>query len=160
MVKAKRDLINALIVIAFAVLLYSQITRIDSNGTRPTGPEFFPKVVVPALLTLGAVLLVQSIVRIVRKDNETLNLDIKRIVKENLKVILIFTVTLLYIPGLYFFGYLISTPFFLVATYFVIRWAKPTKHIWKTVIGYIVFSVVIYAVFRFGLTVFLPSGLG
>lgn len=160
MIKAKRDLINALIVIGFAVLLYMQIGQIDGGETRRTGPDFFPKVVVPTLLVLGAALLVQSVIRIVRKDNEPLHLDVKNILKDNLKVILIFAVTLLYIPGLYYFGYLISTPFFLVATYFVIRWSRPDRRIWLTVLGYIVFSVIIYAVFRFGLSVFLPSGLG
>src|SRR5699024_4648416 len=160
MIKAKRDLINALIVIGFAVLLYTQVGQIDGGGTRHTGPEFFAKVVVPTLLILGAVLLVQSVIRIARKDNEPLHLDMKKILKDNHKVILIFAATLLYIPGLYCFGYLVSTPFFLVATYFVIRWSKPSRRIWLTVVGYVIFSVFIYAVFRFGLAVFLPSGLG
>lgn len=158
MVKAKRDLINALVVIGFAVLLYSQIGHINNSGTRQTGPDFFPRVVVPTLLILGAVLLIQSIVRMVREENEPLNLDVKYLLKDNLKVILIFAATLAYIPGLYFFGYLFSTPFFLVATYFIIRWRRPNRRIWLTLIGYIVFSVFIYVIFRFGLTVFLPSG--
>lgn len=160
MIKAKRDLLNALVIIGFAVLLYSQIGHINDSGTRQTGPDFFPRVVVPTLLILGAVLLIQSIIRVVRGENESLSLDVKYLIKDNLKVILIFAATLAYIPGLYYFGYLISTPFFLVATYFIIRWSRPNRRIWLTILGYIVFSVFIYAVFRFGLTVFLPSGLG
>jgi putative tricarboxylic transport membrane protein len=157
MIKAKRDCINALVIVAFAAVLFFAIDTIPDPGIRRTGPAFFPRIVVPALGILGLVLLLDSIRRMLTERQEPLVLDPRVLYRNNHKIIFIFLACGAYIPALYYLGYLIATPFFLLGVYLFL--AKRTgKRFWAVILGYLLFTVLLYVVFQQVLYVFLPAG--
>lgn len=157
MIKAKRDCINALVIVGLAVVLWVAIGTIPDTGVRRTGPAFFPRIVVPTLGFLGLLMLVDSIRRMVTRREEPLVLDPRVLYRQNRKIVLIFLACGLYIPALSFLGYLVATPLFLVGVYFLLT-GRPTKLPWVPVLGYVAFTVLIYVIFQRVLFVFLPAG--
>ncbi|GAB3257844.1 tripartite tricarboxylate transporter TctB family protein [Arthrobacter pigmenti] len=156
MVKAKRDIINAAVILLFSGIIYFQIQNIPQNTQRATDAAFFPRLVVPALAALGMCLLVTSIVRAIKQPNEKLLINPKDFYRSNYKVIWVFGGCALYLVALQYLGFIISTPLFLVGVYLLI--AGKTRKPWIAVIGYVVFAAVIYVVFQQFLSVFLPTG--
>lgn len=157
MINAKRDCINALVIVGFAAVLYFAIDAIPDPGIRRTGPAFFPRIVVPVLGILGLVLLLDSLRRMVTKRQEPLVLDPRVLYRSNRKIIFIFLACGAYIPALYYLGYLVATPFFLLAVYLRLA-GRAGKRFWAAALGYLLFTALIYVVFQRVLYVFLPAG--
>lgn len=157
MIKAKRDCLNALAIVALAAVLYLAIDTIPDPGIRRTGPAFFPRIVVPALGVLGLALLADSVRRMLTHREEPLVLDPRVLYHANRKVIFIFLACGAYIPVLYYLGYLVATPFFVVGIYLLLT-GKPGKRFWAVVLGYLLFTVLLYVLFQRVLFVFLPAG--
>ncbi|WP_116043483.1 tripartite tricarboxylate transporter TctB family protein [Amycolatopsis palatopharyngis] len=157
MINAKRDCVNALVVLTFSAVLYFSIDTIPDPGVRRTGAAFFPKIVVPVLALLGFVLLVDSVRRIITEPRERLTLAPRELYRKNRKVIYIFLACGAYVPALYYLGYLVSTPFFLLAVYFLLA-RQRTRRLWAVILGYLLFTAALYVVFQQVLYVFLPPG--
>lgn len=157
MVKAKRDIVNALVLIAFAAG-YFWVSQDIPTGDRAYGPAFMPVLVSFAIGALALLLLVTSIVRVTRQKEEQLVLDPRQLFRENEKIVYIFLATGLYILGISQLGYLVSTPIFMVLVYYIVvrSWNRRS---WQVVAGYVIFTLLIYLVFEQFLQIPLPQGL-
>lgn len=158
MVKARRDIVNSLVLIAFAVGYLWLSQDIPSFSDRAYGPAFMPVVVGTAILVLAVLLLVASIVRARREGEQKLVLNAGQLFRENEKVLYIFIATGLYVLAVTFLGYLIATPLFMLLVYYVVvrSWGRRP---WLIVLGYLAFSVLIYVVFEQALQIPLPEGV-
>lgn len=158
MIKARRDCLNALAVLAFATVLWLSIDTIPDPGIRRTGPAYFPRIVVPVLLVLGLALLADSLRRMLREPTDRLNLYPRQLYRDNRTVLWIFLTCGAYVPALLFLGYLVSTPLFLLAVYLLLVKDRKQGRLWPVLLGYLLFTVALYVVFQHVLYVFLPPG--
>lgn len=156
MVKAKRDIINSVVILLFTGLLYFQIQSIPENTQRATDAAFFPKIVIPVLTVLGLCLLINSVLRMIKEPDQKLLINPKNLYRSNYKVLWVFIACALYVVALQYVGFIISTPLFLVGVYLLI--AKTKRKPWLSVAGFVLFAAVIYVVFQQVLSVFLPTG--
>lgn len=156
MIKAKRDIINAILILVFCGAAYYETLSISSPVQRKTGASFFPQIIIIVIAVFGLCLLINSLIRIKKESNTQLNLSIPKLWRENYKVLLTFIFFGLYVLLMKVIGYLISSVLFMLAIYLLLTTKK--RKIWAAVVSYIVITFAIYFVFRVFLYVFLPSG--
>lgn len=157
MVKAKRDCINAIVILAFCGFAYYLSLSIPAPSFGKTGGAFFPRIVIGAVAFLSLCYLVSSLLRIKKEKNIHLDLSIPRFLKENSKVIGSFVIFGLYVFALGLLGYIISTILFLFALYMLL--AEKKQKFWLVGIGIIVLTLLLFVVFQNILSVFLPTGV-
>ncbi|WP_172372328.1 tripartite tricarboxylate transporter TctB family protein [Sporosarcina jiandibaonis] len=157
--EARKDLVNSLIIVAFCGIAYSGILEIPVRGAAKTEADFFPKIIVGLLFVLAIFLLVKSIYGMIKqekRDNKKERVDWQRLFKENSKVIYTFAIFSVYIFLLQGIGYFISSVIFLFALYLILMPGK--KRYITGIIGSVLITVLLFVVFRYGLSVYLPEG--
>ncbi|HEX6922207.1 MAG TPA: tripartite tricarboxylate transporter TctB family protein [Bacillales bacterium] len=157
MVKAKRDCINAVLILAFCGVAYYETLAIPSPVMRKTGAAFFPEIVLPVLALLGLCLLINSIIRMKKEPNEKLNFSFQKLFVDNKKVLSTFIIFGIYVLALSYIGYFISTILFLLSMYLLL--VKKKEKVWMVSLGYIILTLIVYFVFKKILLVFLPTGI-
>ncbi|ASK62160.1 hypothetical protein CFK37_08275 [Virgibacillus phasianinus] len=157
MIKAKRDIINALVILALCVFAYYGSSLISVRNLGKTEASFFPNIVIAVLAFLGICLLVNSIYRMAREKNSKFDVSFKELLQENKKVIFTFAIFGVYVFLFSFIGYFVSTILFLAALYLLLSSNK--QKLWVVLIGMVAFTFILYFIFNNALSVFLPSGV-
>ena len=140
----------AIILILFG-FFYSYLTMHlpDRNLPNTLGSSFVPWVLVICLYVLSILLLLQSIFK---GSSETCDYAISK--KEGISILFLGVIVIVYIKAMAFFGFLLVTPFFLVALMLTIGARK-----WKEVI--LTSTLVTFGIYLFFQKVFqiiLPAG--
>jgi hypothetical protein len=153
------DLIVSIFYIVLSIVLLVLARALPKSKVMSIGPDFMPTVVGILMLLLAVILLVQSINKL-RKggvDGEVLEPDTSDY-KRVLASLLLATV---YVNILKPVGFLISTFAYLVLQIPVL--APDDKRSKKDLITYfvisLVFTVIVYVLFRYGFKIILPPGL-
>lgn len=120
---------------------------------RGLGPGDYPRVVINALLTLGALLAVSAFYRLKKQSQP----DVKKFVQNELKqVFMLLACVVLYLVLVRTFGYLVLTPFFMVAMMYLFglrKWVQMVAvGVIATVVTYVIFNNLLYVLLpRFNL---------
>ncbi|MDC3412077.1 tripartite tricarboxylate transporter TctB family protein [Aquibacillus sp. 3ASR75-11] len=157
MVKAKRDLINSVVILAFSGFAYYGSSLISERNLGKTEADFFPNIMIGVIAFLSLCLLANSIVRMKKEKDSHLNISIRKLLQENKKVILTFILFGLYVLLLGYIGYFPSSILFLITLYLVLATNK--QKMWIVCLGFIALTLVLYIVFQNALSVFLPTGV-
>ncbi|MFS0749978.1 tripartite tricarboxylate transporter TctB family protein [Oceanobacillus sp. 1P07AA] len=156
MTSAKRDLLNAILLLAFSGLAYIGSTQIPIQGFGKTEANFFPNIIIAILVFLSVCLLAQSIYRFT-KEPRAEKITIRNAIRHNKKVIITFGLFAVYVFILPWAGYFIASILFLISLYTVLT---PNKNKIVFVILFMIGLVfILYVVFRQVLSVFLPPGI-
>ncbi|WP_085522723.1 tripartite tricarboxylate transporter TctB family protein [Tuberibacillus sp. Marseille-P3662] len=156
MVKAKRDCMNAILILVFCGFVYFETLSISAPAFGKTGGAFFPKIVISIVALLGICLLINSLFRMKKETTDKLNLSIPKLIKENKKVLLTFIIFGTYVVLLGLIGYIISTMLFLMTLYLLLT--PKIQKVWIVGLGYIVLTLIVFFIFQNILSVFLPKG--
>lgn len=159
MIKAKRDILNSIILLLFCGLAYYGASQIPIRSLGKTEADFFPKIIIGIVALLSVILLVQSFIRLNKEKDSKLNLSIRHLIKENYKVILTFALFGIYVFALNTLGYFISSILFLYAIYYLLAPHKKMKHQWAVLLGIVSFTLLLLVIFQQFLSVFLPRGI-
>ncbi|MFD1337236.1 tripartite tricarboxylate transporter TctB family protein [Oceanobacillus iheyensis] len=156
MISAKRDLLNAILLLAFSGLAYLGSTQIPIQGFGKTEANFFPNIIIAVLVFLSVCLLTQSIYRFT-KESKSEKVSIRSAIRSNKKVIITFGLFAAYVFILPYAGYFIASILFLIGLYTVLA---PNKNKIVLVILFMIGLVfILYVVFQQVLSVFLPPGI-
>ncbi|SIT71403.1 tripartite tricarboxylate transporter TctB family protein [Edaphobacillus lindanitolerans] len=157
---AKRDLVNALVVIVFCGIAYYGALQIPIRGAAKTEADFFPKIIIGLLLFLAVCLLVSAAYQLWKgksaQREKVAVAGFRQRFAENRKVILTFVIFAIYIFLLQEIGYFISSILFLFALYLLLVPGK--KRYVVGIIGAVLITVLLFVVFQYGLSVYLPGG--
>ena len=154
---AKRDAINALVVILFCGVAYSGVLQIPVRGAAKTEADFFPKIIIGLLLFLALCLLINAIYTMVKHRADVREkTNWKALIKDNRKVMITFLIFGAYILLLQEVGYFISSFVFLLTLYLFLMPGK--KRYITAVVGSVLITVVLFLIFQYGLSVYLPKG--
>lgn len=157
--EAKKDLLNSIIIVAFCGVAYTGILEIPIRGAAKTEADFFPKIIIGLIFILAISLLSKSIYGMIKqRNNESKKerVNWQRLFKDNSKVIYTFAIFSTYIFLLQGVGYFISSVIFLFALYLILMPGK--KRYTTGIIGSLLITVLLFIVFRYGLSVYLPEG--
>ncbi len=144
------NIILAIVLILFGCF-YSYLTMHlpDRNLPNTLGSAFMPWVLVICLYVLSILLLLQSFFK---RSAETCDYAISK--KEGLGIVFLVTLVIVYIKTMAYFGFLLVTPFFLVALMLTIGARK-----WKEVIlTSTLVPLGIYLFFQKVFQIILPAG--
>jgi putative tricarboxylic transport membrane protein len=157
MVKAKRDLINAVMILVFCGFAYYGSSLISERNLGKTEADFFPNIIIIVISFLSVCLLINSIYRMKKEKDSRVNVSPKRLFHENKKIILTFVLFAAYVFLLGYIGYFLSSILFLLSLYLVL--ANNKQKLWIVSLGFIALTVLLYLVFQHALSVFLPTGV-
>ncbi|CDQ38884.1 MULTISPECIES: tripartite tricarboxylate transporter TctB family protein [Virgibacillus] len=156
MANAKRDFINAIILLAFSGFAYFGSTQIPIQGLGKTEADFFPTIVISVLAILSICLLIISMYRMT-KEKRMEKVAIRKVIKRNKKVVATFGLFAGYVFLLPYIGYFIASVLFLISLYIVLA---PTKNkLGLVILGMIGLILLLYVIFQQALSVFLPPGM-
>lgn len=154
---AKRDAINAVVVMMFCGLAYYGTLQIPVRGAAKTEADFFPKIIIGLLLFLAICLLTHAIYTMMKhRQDEQAKTDWKALLKDNRKVIITFLIFGVYILLLQEVGYFISSIAFLFALYLFLTPGR--KRYITGIVGSVLITVILFLIFQYGLSVYLPEG--
>lgn len=144
------NIILAIVLILFGCF-YSYLTMHlpDRNLPNTLGSAFMPWVLVTCLFVLSALLLLQTIYK---GSSESCDYGISK--KEGTSILFLVVLVIVYIKAMTYFGFLLVTPFFLVALMLTIGARK-----WKEVL--LTSTLVTFGIYLFFQKVFqiiLPAG--
>ena len=137
--------VSIIMLILGGFVLYTTSTFPETSG-NVVGPGFFPSIVAIGLLILGIVLFIQNTV--IKSENR----EVEFFGKDNMKSYLIMLITLVYLIGMSFVGFLVSSIIYL--TILMIMYGIGSKV--KAVINSAVIVGIVYVVFNNLLSVPLP----
>ncbi|SFB10885.1 Tripartite tricarboxylate transporter TctB family protein [Lentibacillus halodurans] len=157
MIKAKRDLLNAAAILVFCGFAYYGSSLITEKNLGKTEADLFPNIIIGTVAFLGLCLLASSVYRMIRGEGSKLNINLQKLFHENKKVILTFVLFGLYVFILGYIGYFLSSVLFLISLYFVL--ADNRQKLWVVLLGSIILTAILYLIFQWALSVFLPTGV-
>lgn len=157
MVKAKRDVVNSLMLLTLCAAAYYATSLIPAALFGKTDGALFPQIVITTLAFLAVLYLINSLVKVSKGADEKLQLSIMTWIKENKNVVLIFVTFAAYVVALPWIGYLVSSMLFLLASHMVLA-MKRTK-LWIVALSIIAVTFILMFVFENALSVFLPEGV-
>lgn len=138
----KANITISIILIGFSVLYFYLITLLpDRNLPHTLGSDFVPRLLILCLFVLSVLMLLQGLFS-KKIDCEPVNQS-KNGSQSVLKIILTLSVITLYIIVMLRFGYLITTPFFMIA----ILLLAGCRHCRHLIIIPIAVSFIVYYVF-------------
>ena len=153
------DLIVSAFYTVLSIVIIVLATQLPKSKVMSIGPDFMPLVVGIISLILALILLVQSIGKLRSKEEaaeaeEKDHSDYRRV----LESLLLATI---YVNVLKPVGFLISTFVYLTLQMIVLapNDKRTKKEIIKYVIINLIFTVVVYVLFRYGFKIILPAGL-
>lgn len=157
---AKRDLMNSLVVMLFCGFAYYGASQIPIRGAAKTEADFFPKIIIGLLLFLSICLLINAAYTMWKSRSVSHGVakktDWKQAFVENRKVIITFLTFGVYIFLLQEIGYFISSILFLFVLYLLLMPGK--KRYVAGLVGSVLITVLLFIVFQYGLSVYLPEG--
>ena len=127
------------------IFFYSfKFPKFNREGTLPVGPRFYPQIIGIGLFISGLLLAIK---------NKPIRIEIqKRGIKDNLKIILLFTAYIIFFEIL---GYLISTFIFILC----LLYAQQIRKVYKTIIFSVIVAIALYVTFYTILKIPLPGGI-
>ena len=141
----------ALAVVVISVVFWIQADKMPQS-TRGIGPGDFPKFICAILFFLGIVQLVSVVV----KCKGIPLIDFKNVkVRYLVRVLIMFVLTFVYYKLLKPVGFLLTTPFYLFASFILFGYKKKLT----AAIVAVVFSVAVYFLFSRVFMVILPRGI-
>lgn len=158
-IKKYGDLIVSVFYMILGIVMIAMAKALPKSKVMAIGPDFMPTVVGILILVLSAILLFQAVNKLRRggaisekeaKDNS----DYRRV----LASLVLATV---YVNILKPVGFLISTFAYLCLQIYVLapNDKRTKKDIVKFVVISLIFTVVVYVLFRYGFKIILPPGL-
>ena len=156
-IKKYGDLIVSIFYTVLAVVMLVLTSLLPKSKVMAIGPDFMPTVIGIITLILSVILLIQTIGKLRRhtsEKEEKEHCDYKRVVAS----LLLATV---YVNVMMPVGFLISTFVYLVLQIAVLAPddKRSKKEIIKYVIISLVFTLVVYFLFRYGFKIILPTGI-
>lgn len=145
---------------ALSVVMYALAARLPKSKVMSVGPDFMPKVISIAVFILSAVLLVTTITeRRVRAAEIAAAKDAEK--KDYKRVILSFLMVLIYVYTLKLVGFTITSLVFLPAEMFILAPddKRTKKDLLRYVIISVIFTLIVYFLFRYGFKILLPRGI-
>ena len=158
-IKKFGDLIVSAFYTVLSIVIIYLATQLPKSKVMAIGPDFMPLVVGIISLVLAVILLIQSIAKLRKKEDkveveEKEHCDYRRV----LESLLLATI---YVNVLKPVGFLIST--FVYLTLQMIVLAPNDKRTKKEIIKYLIinliFTVVVFVLFRYGFKIILPAGI-
>lgn len=156
MVSAKRDLINAILLLIFSGIAYLGTTQLPIQNGGVAEADLFPNIVISILVILSICLFIQGISRL-KKEKGKQGISIFKMIIQNKKIIYTFGLFSIYILLLPYLGYFISSVLFLNGLYMVLTPSR--KRLWLVILFMIGLVYLLYLVFQQFLSVYLPSGI-
>ena len=155
-----RDIIGAIVLLAFAVFVFSSSFFIKQTAVSKVGSDVFPKLIGGMLIVIGAVLLIGALGRWLscRRGEAA---GVKKACEE---VVMDFAVVLtpVYIIGYFLLmeplGFILMTPVYLYLQIRALYVGKKMNHALILVFT-VVFTVIVYLIFRLAFNLFLPAGI-
>ena len=148
------DIISSIILIALgAVYFHAASVLPEPLTSEPLGPAGFPQFLAIILIGLSLGLLIRAIMSKSEEDNS----PTKFTPKDIKCFLLIIVMLILYVMGIQYIGYLVSTFLFAAACFCVMgaSWKKPAA----VLIPSIIIGVVCYVMFKMLFNADLPSGI-
>ena len=156
-IKKYGDIIVGIFYAVLGIALIISARMLPKSQVMELGPDFMPTVVGVLILVLSVILLVQAVLELKKnpdKEYEPDKSDYKRVA---LSLIL----ALLYVFLLKPVGFIVCTLVYLFGQIYVL--APDTHRTKKDLILYliidVVFTVIVYYLFRFGFKIVLPAGI-
>ena len=158
-IKKYGDLIVAVFFMALSAFMMIMAKALPKSAVMEIGPDFMPMCVGILTFILAAALLILSVRRLkghvaeVEKEGPD-NVDYK-------SVLLSFAVILVYVFVLQPIGFIVSTIVYLPVQMFILSPAekKNTKGIIQLLVIGVVFTFVVFFLFRYGFKIVLPAGI-
>lgn len=158
-IKKYGDLIVSIFYMILGVVMIIMARALPKSKVMEIGPDCMPTVVGILILVLSAILLVQSVKKLQKggalsEQEEKDQSDYKRV----LESLVLATV---YVNVLKPVGFLLSTFVYLCLQIYVLapNDKRTKKDIIKFVVISLVFTVVVYVLFRYGFKIILPTGI-
>ncbi len=153
------DLVVSIFYAALGIALIACAKMLPKSKVMDIGPDFMPTVVGVIILILAIILLIESVTGF--KKNAEAAEKAGKDESDYKRVILSLILSLLYVYLLQPIGFIICTLVYLFAQIFVL--APDTHRTKKHLIFYlvidVVFTIVVYFLFRYGFTIVLPAGI-
>lgn len=146
------DLIAGILLTAIAALLliasftYPKLNRDDLI----VGADLFPKVVAAGMLVCALVILIKAIVKPVYRPPFT-----KEEKKEYLRTAIVIALCVLYTLVMPKLGFILTS----ILTLAAVQWVFGNRNILALILVSILFPVILFAAFKYGLGVQLPAGI-
>lgn len=152
------DLITSVFFLIFGVWLIITAKMLPESAIVSIGPDFMPMVIGVIMVILAAILLVQSIMGI-KKNTAEIKPDEDK--PEYKRVIESLVLSLAYVLLLQPVGFIVSTLVYLFAQIFVL--APDVNRTKKDIIIFlivdVVFTFIVFFLFRYGFKIVLPAGI-
>lgn len=155
-IKAKRDIINSIVILVFCAFAYYESLSISSPAMGKTGAAFYPRLVIAFIVFLSLLYLITSIVRLRKETDSKLDWAILKWTKDNKRVLLTFMIFGVYILLMSYIGYIVATFLFLFGMYILLNPKK--EKFWMVGLGIVILTLVLFFIFQDLLSVFLPGG--
>ena len=158
-IKKFGDLIVSVFYLILGVVMIVLARALPKSKVMEIGPDFMPIVVGILILVLATILLVQSIGKlrkggVLSEEEEKDHSDYRRVLES-------LVLATIYVNVLKPVGFLISTFVYLCLQIYVLapNDKRTTKDIIKFVVISLIFTVVVYVLFRYGFKIILPTGI-
>ena len=152
------DLIVSIFYAVLSVAMIVMASMLTKSKVMEIGPDFMPTVVGVISLVLSIILLIQTIGKLRRKGDDEAQEKDESDYRRVLESLILATV---YVNVLKPVGFLIST--FVYLTLQMIVLAPNDKRTKKDVVKYVVinliFTAVVFVLFRYGFKIILPAGI-
>jgi cell division protein FtsW (lipid II flippase) len=140
----KANIIISILLAGFSAFYYYLITRLpDRNLPNTLGVDFVPRILVLGLVVLTVIMFLQNLFSKRTDDDDGSKKRTKESLTVIFRILLTLSVIILYIILMIRFGYLITTPFFMV----IILWLAGCRHTRHLIVVPLLVSFIVYYVF-------------
>lgn len=148
-----RTYLGPIFAIIFAIIVFFIIpSQIKDTGVSFTGPRFYPYFLTVSILVLGIISIIVDLSKRDKKESASKSGFNKYAF---MRVLLSFIILIAWVYILPILGFVISTVLLTIGLTFIIEKRK----LYQVLIVSILFTVVIYFIFRTGLKIPLPKGI-
>ena len=156
-IKKYGDIIVGIFYAVLGIALIVAARMLPKSQVMDIGPDFMPTVVGTLILVLSIILLVQAVTALKKNPDKEYAPD----TSDYKRVLLSLILALLYVFLLKPVGFIISTLVYLVCQIYVL--APDSHRTKKDIIMYliidVVFTLIVYFLFRIGFKIVLPAGI-
>ncbi len=153
------DIIVGIFFMVLSVVLIVAAKQLPPSAVMEIGPDFMPLVIGVFTFVLAAILTVMSIKNF-KKNAESIDPD--SLPKcDYVRVLASIILVLIYVFILQPVGFIISTLLFLLLQMFVLSPddERDAKHLVRLVIIDVIFTMIVFFLFRYGFKIILPAGI-
>ncbi len=156
-IKKYGDIIVGIFYAVLGIALIIAARMLPKSTVMDIGPDFMPTVVGALILVLSVILLVQAVTELRKNPDKVYEPD----TSDYKRVLLSLILALLYVFLLKPVGFIICTLVYLVGQIYVL--APDDRRTKKDIITYliidVVFTLIVYFLFRIGFKIVLPAGI-